>query len=143
MRTVLRNRVIYALAAMCIIALGLASRKYPALFPAGLEKYPGDSLWALMVFAGYCTLLPASKTLKVAVLALVTSYSVEFSQLYQAPWIHAIRATTPGHLILGSTFHGPDLVAYTIGVVIGAALDGLWLRICRSRNVRIATSSLA
>jgi hypothetical protein len=88
-------------------------------------------------------LLPASKTLTVAVLALMTSYSVEFSQLYQAPWINAIRATTPGHLILGSTFHGPDLAAYTIGVVIGTALDGLWLRICRGRNVRLAARSPA
>ena len=143
MRTVLRNRMIYELAAMCFIALGLASRRYPAMFPAGLEKYPGDSLWALMVFACYCTLLPASKTLKVAVLALMTSYSVEFSQLYQAPWINAIRATTPGHLILGSTFHVPDLAAYSIGVVIGTALDGLWLRICHSRNVRLAARSPA
>jgi hypothetical protein len=128
---------------MCIIALGLTSRKYPPMLPAGLEKYPGDSLWALMFFAGYCTLLPASKTLKVAVLALGTSYCVEFSQLYQAPWINAIRATTPGYLILGSTFHGPDLVAHTIGVVIGATLDGLWLRICRSRNVRLVARSPA
>lgn len=126
---------------MCVVALGLASRKYPAMFPAELEKYPGDSLWALMVFAGYCTLLPASKTWKVAVLALGTSYIVEFSQLYQVPWINSIRATTFGHLVLGSTFYWLDLVAYTIGVIIGAGFDVLWLSICRSRNVRLATRS--
>jgi len=49
-------------------------------------------------------------------LALVTAYLDEFSQIYQAPWINGIRATTVGHLILGSTFSWWDMLSYTVGV---------------------------
>ncbi|MBI1905715.1 MAG: DUF2809 domain-containing protein [Rhodocyclales bacterium] len=118
-----RNRLLYGAAVVAVIALGLASRKYAAWLPAALDKSPGDTLWALMIFLGYCTLAPRAGTWKVAGLALLTCYGVEFSQLYQAPWINAIRATTPGHLVLGSTFHWPDLVAYTVGIATGAILD--------------------
>ena len=45
-----RQRPITLLAITATIALGLASRKYPALFPAIFEKYPGDALWAQMVY---------------------------------------------------------------------------------------------
>ena len=119
----LRNRLLYGAAVIGVIALGLASRKHPALFPAVLGKSPGDALWALMILLGYCTLAPRAGTWKVVGLALATCYGVELSQLYQAPWINAIRATTPGHLVLGSTFHWPDLVAYTVGIATGAFLD--------------------
>ncbi|MES3022876.1 MAG: DUF2809 domain-containing protein [Pseudomonadota bacterium] len=131
--SVRRSRVAYALATFAVVGLGLASRQYPALFPSALEKYPGDALWALMLFAGYGTMLPKSATWKVAALALGTSFAVEFSQLYQAEFINAIRATTIGHLVLGSTFNRLDLVAYTIGVAAGAAVDGVWLAIVSAR----------
>jgi hypothetical protein len=122
-----RCRWIYIGAAILVIALGLSSRKYPGIFPSVLEKYPGDALWALMVFLGYCTCLPNARTWKVAVLALLTSFAVEFSQIYQAPWINAIRGTTLGHLVLGSAFNWLDLVAYTVGVALGSACDKMWL----------------
>ena len=120
-----RSRTTYAIATACVVVLGLASRKYATMLPDMLGKYPGDALWALMVFTGYGVLLPASKNWKLAALAMVTAYAVEFSQLYQAAWINSIRATTLGHLVLGSTFHWQDLIAYPIGIAIGAVFDVL------------------
>ncbi|MCX7174118.1 MAG: DUF2809 domain-containing protein [Proteobacteria bacterium] len=123
-----RSRYSYAAAVMVVIALGLASRKFPGLFPAALEKYPGDALWALMVFVALCAFLPNAKTWRLAAFALLASYAVEFSQLYQAPWIDSIRSTTLGHLVLGSGFSWVDLLAYAIGIAVGSACDLLWLR---------------
>jgi hypothetical protein len=117
-----RRRLFYLAAVIAVIALGLASRKFPGMFPAMWGKYPGDALWALMVFFGWGVILPAARTWRLAGYALLTSYAVEFSQLYRAPWIDAIRATTCGHLILGSTFQWMDLLAYTVGVAIGVML---------------------
>jgi hypothetical protein len=59
----------------------------------------------------------------VALLALTFSSAVEFSQLYNAPWIDALRATLPGRLVLGSTFNWPDLPAYALGVGHAAWLE--------------------
>jgi hypothetical protein len=119
----LRNRIFLSIALAVTIALGLAPRKWPVLFPALLGKYPGDALWALMVYWIIAWLTPNAPIKKVAVLALLISYADEFTQLYQAPWINAIRSTTLGHLILGSTFSWLDMLAYTIGVAIGATTE--------------------
>jgi hypothetical protein len=121
-----RSKLRYLAATSFVMVVGLASREFPGLLPKALGKYPGDALWAMMVFFGLGTLLPTRRTLQLASLALSISYAVELSQLYHAPWIDGIRATTLGHLVLGSTFNWPDLVAYTGGVVIGAVLDRAW-----------------
>ncbi|MEO7496620.1 MAG: DUF2809 domain-containing protein [Massilia sp.] len=121
-----RHRITYVIATVGVILVGLASRKYPALFPAALGKYPGDALWALMVFAALGALAPKWPTRRLAALALGISYVVELTQLYQAGWINAVRATTPGHLVLGSAFGWVDLLAYTVGVAFGVAVEWLW-----------------
>jgi hypothetical protein len=56
---------------------------------------------------------------------------VEFLQLYHAPCIDAIRATRPGRLVLGTTFNAPDLLAYPVGIALGAWAE--W-RLFRSRR---------
>jgi hypothetical protein len=118
-----RNRIWYAVAIVGVTALGLASRCFPGLFPAFLGKYPGDALWTLMVFLGWGMVLPRESSLRVTLYALATSYLVELSQLYQAPWINSIRGTTVGHLVLGTTFSVADLVAYTVGAVGGGLTE--------------------
>jgi len=119
------GRRYYAVAFIGVVALGLASRSYPGLLPAFLGKYPGDALWALMVFCGLGFLNPGLSTSRLAVCALLISYVDEFTQLYQAPWINKIRDTYVGHLILGSTFSWFDMLAYTVGVAFGVTCKAM------------------
>src|SRR5437879_6556911 len=93
-----RKRTGYVLCFIIVIALGLASRRYPVLFPAMLGKYPGDALWALMVFLGWGIVSPKSSSFSILAYAVATSYCVECCKLYQAPWIDGVRNTTTGHL---------------------------------------------
>ena len=60
---------------------------------------------------------------------------IEFLQLYQAPWIHSIRAMRLGHLILGSTFNWPDLLAYLAGIALGAFAERACLKKSGRREV--------
>jgi hypothetical protein len=53
---------------------------------------------------------------QIAFFSLLFCYAIEVSQLYQAPWINAIRNTTLGALVLGSGFLWSDLLAYALGV---------------------------
>jgi Protein of unknown function (DUF2809) len=94
---IVNARRYYAVAFIGVVALGLASRSHPGLFPALLGKYPGEALWALMVFCGLGFLNPWLPTLRLAVYALLISYVDEFSQIYQAPWINAVRDPYVGH----------------------------------------------
>jgi hypothetical protein len=118
-----------ALAAVgATIALGLASRHWPAALPAVFGKYPGDALWASMVFFGWRALRPRARTRDVALLAMGTSVAVECAKLWQAPWLVEFRHTTIGHLLLGHVYSWQNLVAYGLGVLAGVALDRLLLR---------------
>lgn len=108
---------------LAVIALGLASRKFPDLFPAALGKYPGDALWTMMVFFGLAVMAPRMTIARLTLWALAISYAVEFGQLYQAPWIVAVRAHPLGHLVLGTAFGWMDLVAYTAGAVVAMLIE--------------------
>ena len=120
-----RHRSWLACGVLVVIGLGLASRKYPMLFPAVLGSYLGDALWALMVLLAIAFIKPDLRGSRLAGAALAFCWLIEASQLYQAPWINAIRATTPGHLVLGTGFQWLDLVAYAVGVACGYVGD--WL----------------
>ena len=127
-QTPTRSRGLYLVLAIAVLAVGLLWRSPLVNMPEGFSKYGGDALWALMVFVGFGFLLPRASMLTLALLALTFAWAVEFSQLYHAPWIDAVRATLPGRLILGTTFNWPDLPAYALGIGLGACCERLFLR---------------
>lgn len=121
-----RSRLLYLLWIALTIGSGLLLRSRFVSLPKAVEKYGGDALWALMAFFGFALIFHRSSTLRIGLLALGFAWGVEFLQLYQAEWITSFRATRIGHLILGSTFNRPDLLAYAAGVGIGVALELLF-----------------
>ena len=125
---------------LLVIGLGLASRRYPGMFPAFLGKSPGDALWALAVFVGLGILFPRASTGRTGAAALAIAFLVELGQLYQAPWINAIRATLPGRLLLGTTFVWSDLPAYAVGVALGVLAEYGLRRILRGRKDAVSTA---
>jgi hypothetical protein len=116
---------------LVVIVAGLATRKYPAMFPAFIAEYGGDTLWALAGFLIVGILCPRLPIWKTAVIALAFGYAVEISQLCQAPWLNWLRHATYG-LILGWEFGWSDLVCYTVGVGFGAAVELTWQKISSS-----------
>ncbi len=119
---------------MLTIALGLASRRVTWLFPAALGKYPGDALYALLVYWLLAQLAPRISPLRTAMVCTALCWGVEFLQLWHPPWLQAIRGTTPGHLVLGSSFAAMDLLAYVAGASVAAAIEMTWIRIDRRRS---------
>lgn len=119
-----RSRKYYFCAVILVIITGIASRHYH-FFPYFLKKYPEDALWALMVLLGFGFLFPKHKTHYCAVYALLFSFGIEFSQLYQVNWLNEIRKTTLGHLVLGSGFDAMDFLAYSFGILLGVLVEYL------------------
>ena len=107
------------------MAVGLASRRFPQVLPAALGKYPGDVLWALMVFFGMGAFFNKAPSLELGCRALGFSFGIEALKLCQAPWLVSIRHTTLGHLVLGHAFSSQNMVAYTLGVVVGMFAEAL------------------
>ena len=121
-----RKRTHYLLAALLVVATGLFWRSGILPLPGWLSNNGGDALWALVVFLGFGFLFPRAPTSRVALLSLSFAWGIEFFQLYQAPWINSLRATIPGKLVLGNTFHWSDLIAYTMGIAMGTLWE--WRR---------------
>lgn len=130
-----KKRIYAAGAVLSTIVVGLASRKYPGIFPAVFGKYPGDVLWAQMVYWILRFVFPSQSIPGLAIWALLISYADELSQLYQAAWVRHIRATAIGHLVLGSAFSWRDLLAYTVGVALCAGIELLIHRLCRKDKI--------
>jgi len=123
-----RNRIVYALLLLLVVVAGLASRRFRADLPPWVGEYAGDALWALAVFVLLGLVFPRMTTGRAALIAGGVSLAVELSQLYQAPWLNAVRATTSGALLLGHGFLWTDLPSYAAGVTIGAAGERLAAR---------------
>jgi glycopeptide antibiotics resistance protein len=103
------------------IALGLASRS--SFIPELIYPYLGDVFYALMIFWIFGFLFPRMSSKKIALISILTCFLIEFSQLYHAEWIDAIRKTRLGGLILGFGFLWSDLVSYVVGGMIGLGLE--------------------
>jgi len=118
----MKIRVIYFSIACVWGALALVTRSnYP--MPELLATYGGDTLWAAMLYFLICALMPMHAGLFNLSLALLVSYSVETSQLYQAQWIREVRANRVGGLLLGHGFKVSDLLCYTVGNISACVLD--------------------
>jgi hypothetical protein len=123
-----RRRFVYFLLIVLTILTGLASRHFANHLPEWNKAYVGDSLWALMVFFMIGCLFKRESSLWIGGAALILSFLIEFSQLYQAHWINVIRANKVGGLVLGFGFLWSDLVCYTAGIAFGVILEVYLLR---------------
>lgn len=117
------KRLLYLAAAVIVVMLGLASRRFRGELPTFLGTYSGDTLWALMMYLLVSTVIPGRTIVTRALLAMGISTLVEISQLYHAPWINAIRQTPLGGLVLGFGFLWSDLVCYAVGILCGALFE--------------------
>jgi hypothetical protein len=108
-----RKIIISLIGIIVLIPLGLYSRHID-----WLPEETGDALWAMMVFCLWRIILVRSKLRWVAIITLVHSFVVEFSQLIRWSWLVSFRNTFVGHMMLGQGFLWTDLLAYMIGVAI-------------------------
>lgn len=113
----MQKRIKYLMLAGSTIILGLTSRQIH-----WIPMFVGDVLYAVMMFFIVRMLIVRASVQRTALTALLITYAIEFSQLYQAEWINGIRRTLPGRLVLGQGFLRSDLMAYTVGVFTAVAI---------------------
>ncbi len=123
-----RPVALYAALLSATILLGLATRSWPTAFPAPIAEYGGDVLWAAMVVWILALLRPSATSRLLGLLAFGFATTIELSQLYQAPWINAIRGTRFGALALGQGFLWSDILCYALGVTLAVIVDATIIR---------------
>jgi hypothetical protein len=127
------SRGVYFGLAIGTVLLGLASRQFRSELAWILAEYAGDTLWAAMVYLFAAAIWNTANPARLAVGASAFSLAVELSQLYEAEWINAVRATRFGRLVLGYGFLWSDLVCYVAGVALAVGIDGVVRRSFHAR----------
>lgn len=119
-----RNRLVTVVLLAGVVLAGLLSRsELGDHLPAFIATYAGDTLWSLALFLAVGLVRPGIRTTTAALLTVAIAFAVEFSQLYQADWINAIRGNRIGALFLGNGFVWSDLPCYVVGCLLGVAVD--------------------
>ncbi len=129
-----RARLSYLALALGTIGLGLFVHRAGGGFDPVWRDVLGDALWAAMMSWWFGVMVPGARVGVRNAVALVTCCGVEFSQLIHGPGIDAVRATTAGHLVLGSGFDPRDLAAYGPGVLAAAALEAAGARVSSKKG---------
>lgn len=120
-----RHRLHCAGAAAAIVVVGLIVHRVDLGLHPVVRDMLGDALWAAMIYCWLGALMPRARWSARTLLALAICGGVEASQLYRSPWLDSVRATWPGHLLLGSGYDSRDLLAYFLGVVVAAGTHRL------------------
>lgn len=121
-----RSRWVLVPLLLLLPVLGLGSRSGRVPLPAFVVAYAGDTLWTVMLYVTLLFIWPRVSIARVAGVAWGVSFLVEFSQLYHAPWLDAVRAHWLGALFLGRGFLVSDLVCYSVGALLAAGVDSLF-----------------
>jgi len=128
-----RDAFTYCCLVITVMILGLSTRHFSFYFPSWINLYLGDALWALMVFFLWGLLFRTRQTSWITLRALLFTFSIEVSQLYQSQWINSLRTTRLGGLILGYGFLWSDLIAYSIGIGVGVLFERVMLSHAKRR----------
>lgn len=117
-----RNLRIYVPLMLLLVAIGLPTRTAPAYLPHWYNTYAGDFLWAMLIFFLWCVVF-GFETRRAFLVALATTYLIEISQLFHPPWLEQLRSIKIFALILGFGFLWSDILAYALGISLGALID--------------------
>ena len=114
-------RVYVPLMAFLILA-GLPARAFQEKLPYWYTQYFGDFLWAMLIYF-LCATILRMKAMHALLVALSTTYLIEISQLFRPDWLEYLRSLRICALVLGYGFLWSDLVAYALGICLGAIID--------------------
>ena len=122
------RRVFFIVMALLSIGVGLIVHLEGAALPDGVRDMVGDALWASMIVWIMSAVLAEARSALRYPAAYAICVLVETSQLYHNATLDAVRATLPGHLVLGSGFDPRDFAAYAIGIISAALIEVSVLR---------------
>ena len=113
----------YALLFIVAVFSGLLSRSTLFDFPQFVDDNFGDVLWGSMVYFMICTIWVEVSHKKKILIAVLFSFSIEFSQLITTPWFDTLRDIPGMRLVFGYGFRWSDLICYTLGIAMAYYAD--------------------
>jgi len=127
-----RDRLLLLISILIIVPLGLMMKFYRGPGQEWLNNtfggVPYEIFWILLVVF----IWPQVSAVWASVGVCLATCGLEFLQLWQPPFLQAIRATLIGRLVLGNTFQWSDFPYYFIGSFLG----WVWLKAIQHQVLR-------
>lgn len=121
-----RYRLALLIGMILIIPLGYSVRFATGLGSPVFQDVCGSIAYQILLMFLFAFFYPRMNLVKVAIAVFVLSSAIELLQLWQPPFLQAIRATWAGRVLLGNTFLWADFPPYAIGSFLGwLCLKGL------------------
>lgn len=112
-------RVALLLSIIPIFIVGLTCEFYSGPGQEWFNNYFGDFLYQIFLILLVSFLWPKASPFWIALGVFVFNSLIEFLQLWQPPFLQAIRRTLFGRLFLGYSFVWEDFLYYAIGCTLG------------------------
>ncbi len=119
----MRYRLPLLISLIFIVPFGYVVRFSQGLGLPWLQDLLGSVAYEIFWILLVAFLYPQAAPLGIAIAIFLATCGVEFLQLWQPPFLQAMRSTLVGRLVLGNTFSWLDFIAYFFGSFAG----WLWL----------------
>ncbi|MBN1481983.1 DUF2809 domain-containing protein [candidate division KSB1 bacterium] len=116
------NQLFIILTLFFLIPLGLATKFYHGPAKNWVTLYAGDIFYPMFWFFLGMLLFPAAHPLKMSLIVWLFSTAIEFTQLYDAPLLTALRRSFVGRTLVGTSFVPLDILYYFIGCLLALLL---------------------
>ena len=107
-----------------LVPLGYIVRFSKGFGPAWLHDAFGGIAYEIFWIVFVLFIAPKTSMIWTASGVCLTTCAIEFLQLWQPPWLQAIRANLLGRLVLGNSFTWTDFPVYFLGCFVG----WIWMR---------------
>ncbi|HEY9831335.1 MAG TPA: DUF2809 domain-containing protein [Stenomitos sp.] len=115
---IFKYRMALLISLLIILPVGYMIRFHGAA-PEWLNDTLGSIAYEIFLILLIAVLFPKASPLWTAIGVCLATCLVEFLQLWQPPFLQALRATFPGRLVLGNSFTWSDFISYFIGSFLG------------------------
>jgi glycopeptide antibiotics resistance protein len=119
-----------------IVPVGYIVRFAKEPGPLWLHDFLGAIAYEIFWILLYAFFFPKASSRWTAIGVCLATCALEFLQLWQPPFLQAIRATLPGRLVLGNSFTWSDFISYFVGSFAG----WLWMDLLRNKFVVLRKS---
>jgi Protein of unknown function (DUF2809) len=121
-----KYRLALLIGMVLIIPLGYSVRFATGLGLPLFQDIFGSVAYQVLLMFIAAFFFPRMNLVKIAIGVFLLSSAIELLQLWQPPFLQAIRATWTGRVLLGNTFLLADFPPYAIGCFLGwLCLKGL------------------
>ncbi|HBL59807.1 MAG TPA: DUF2809 domain-containing protein [Cyanobacteria bacterium UBA8803] len=117
----IKYRIALAIGIIIIVPLGYAVR-FSGAEPEWLNDSFGSIAYEIFWILLVALLFPQAAPVWTAIGVCFATCALEFLQLWQPPFLQAMRATLPGRLVLGNSFTWSDFPSYFLGSFVGWVL---------------------